>query len=57
MVAKKILENWLYWIVIDAVSIYIYIDRELYLTVLLFSIYLIMAALGYHQWKLSYNQQ
>ena len=57
MVAKKILENWLYWIVIDAVSIYIYIERELYLTVLLFTIYLIMAALGYHQWKLSYHQQ
>ena len=57
MVAKKILENWLYWIVIDAVSIYIYIGRELYLTVLLFTIYLIMAALGYHQWKLSYHQQ
>ena len=57
MVAKKILENWLYWVVIDAVSIYIYIERELYLTVLLFTIYLIMAALGYHQWKLSYHQQ
>lgn len=57
MVAKKILENWLYWIVIDAVSIYIYIERELYLTVLLFTIYLIMAAFGYHQWKLSYHQQ
>ncbi|MDG1986466.1 MAG: nicotinamide riboside transporter PnuC [Halieaceae bacterium] len=57
MVAKKILENWLYWVVIDAVSIYIYIERELYLTVLLFTIYLIMAALGYHQWKLSYQQQ
>ncbi len=57
MVAKKILENWLYWIVIDAVSIYIYIGRELYLTVLLFTIYLIMAALGYHKWKLSYHQQ
>ena len=57
MVAKKILENWLYWVVIDAVSIYIYIERELYLTVLLFTIYLIMAALGYHQWKRSYHQQ
>ena len=53
MVAKKILENWLYWIVIDAISIYIYIERGLYLTVLLFTIYLIMAALGYHQWKRS----
>ena len=57
MVAKKILENWLYWIVIDAISIYIYIERGLYLTVLLFTIYLIMAALGYHKWKRSYRQQ
>ena len=57
MVAKKILENWLYWIVIDAISIYIYSERGLYLTVLLFTIYLIMAALGYHQWKRSYRQQ
>ena len=57
MVAKKLLENWLYWIVIDAISIYIYIDRGLYLTALLFTIYLIMAALGYHQWKRSYRQQ
>ena len=57
MVAKKILENWLYWIVIDAISIYIYIERGLYLTALLFTSYLIMAALGYHQWKRSYRQQ
>ena len=57
MVAKKILDNWLYWIVIDAISIYIYIERGLYLTALLFTIYLIMAALGYHQWKRSYRQQ
>ncbi len=57
MVARKILENWLYWIAIDATSIFVYIDRELYLTVLLFGIYLILAAFGYHQWKLSYQQQ
>ena len=29
----KVLENWLYWIVIDAVSIFLYLDRELYQTV------------------------
>ena len=28
MVARKILENWLYWIAIDATSIFVYIDRE-----------------------------
>ena len=30
MVARKILENWIYWLVIDCVSIYLYIDRELF---------------------------
>ncbi len=35
MVARKILENWLYWLVIDSVSIYLYLDRGLYLTALL----------------------
>ena len=29
MVARKVLENWLYWIVINSVSIYLYIDRRL----------------------------
>ncbi|MGB1091590.1 MAG: nicotinamide riboside transporter PnuC, partial [Oceanobacter sp.] len=31
MVTRKVLENWLYWIVIDAAAIYLYLDRELYL--------------------------
>src|SRR5690606_33697693 len=31
MVAKKILENWIYWLVIDSVSVYLYMSRELYL--------------------------
>ena len=37
MVARKLLENWLYWIVIDGLSIFLYIDRELYLTAALFA--------------------
>ena len=31
MVARKILENWIYWIVIDALSILLYAARGLYL--------------------------
>ncbi len=38
MVARKILENWLYWLVIDSISNYLYIERELYLTALLFEV-------------------
>ena len=36
MVTKKIVENWLYWIVIDSVSVYLYFSRDLHLTSLLF---------------------
>ena len=57
MVARKILENWLYWLVIDGVSIYLYIDRELYLTALLFAAYLIIVIFGYWKWLQHYRAQ
>ena len=50
MVAKKILRNWLYWIVIDAVSVYLYFSRDLHLTSLLFMAYTIIAIFGYFSW-------
>ena len=50
LVARKILENWLYWMVIDACGIYLFLDRELYQTVVLFVIYIVMAVIGYRQW-------
>ena len=51
MVARKILENWLYWIVIDSVSIFLYIDRGLYLTALLFVAYVVIVIIGFFNWK------
>lgn len=51
MVARKILENWLYWFVIDSVSIYLYVSRELYLTALLFALYLVLIVFGYLAWR------
>jgi nicotinamide mononucleotide transporter len=53
MVARKILENWLYWFVIDSVSIYLYVSRGLYLTAMLFLIYLVMIFFGYRSWRRS----
>lgn len=55
MVAKKILENWLYWIIIDLTSIYIYFSRDLHLTSLLFLIYTIIAVFGYIKWTRKIN--
>ncbi len=51
MVTRKILENWLYWIVIDGVSIFLYIDRGLYLTSLLFVAYVIIVVFGFFAWR------
>ena len=50
MVTKKVIENWLYWIVIDAVSVYLYFSRDLHLTSLLFLVYTIIAIFGYFAW-------
>jgi nicotinamide mononucleotide transporter len=51
LVARKYLQNWLYWIVIDSVSIPLYIDRGLHLTALLFVAYVIIAVVGYFKWR------
>jgi len=51
LVTRKYLENWLYWIVIDTVSIPLYIDRGLSLTALLFVAYVVIAVIGYFKWR------
>ena len=57
MVARKILENWIYWFVIDAVSVYLYVSRELYFTAALFVAYLVMIVFGYRSWRRSMLEQ
>ena len=57
MVARKVLENWLYWIVINSVSIYLYIDRDLDQTAAMFTLYLMLSVLGYVAWKKNYVLQ
>ena len=57
MVARKVLENWIYWLVIDSVSIYLYVDRELYFTSLLFAVYIVIIFFGWFSWTKSYQQR
>ena len=51
MVICKILENWIYWFVIDGVSIYLYIDRGLYPTAFLFLVYVVIVIFGFISWQ------
>ncbi|MCF8391610.1 MAG: nicotinamide riboside transporter PnuC [Bacteroidales bacterium] len=51
MLARKILENWLFWIIIDLVSMGMYIYKGLFPTVILFFIYSSVAIIGYREWR------
>jgi len=55
MVTRKVLENWLYWIVIDSASLYLYFDRELYFTMILFLVYLVIIFFGFRSWLREYR--
>jgi nicotinamide mononucleotide transporter len=57
MVAYKVLENWLYWIVIDIASMPLYAYRDLNLTVVLFGIYTIVAIVGFVRWRRTFKLQ
>jgi nicotinamide mononucleotide transporter len=56
MVARKILQNWYYWLVIDAVSIFLYASRGLWLTVILFMLYVVLVFFGLKAWKRSLSE-
>lgn len=51
MLTQKILENWLYWLLIDMVAIILYWNMGYLATVLLFIIYIILGIYGYFKWK------
>ena len=57
LVARKVLENWWYWLVIDAASIVIYWTRDLHLTALLFAVYVVMIPFGLVAWQRSRREQ
>jgi len=51
MLARKIIQHWLIWIVVDAVSLGLYVYKGMYPTVVLFLVYTLMAFKGYIEWK------
>jgi nicotinamide mononucleotide transporter len=51
LLAKKVLQNWLLWIVVDIVAINMYIYKNMYITAALFVGYLLLCILGYSKWQ------
>ena len=57
MVTRKILGNWIYWIVIDLVSIYLYAQRDYNLTAVQYGLFTILAVFGFMAWRKEYKIQ
>jgi nicotinamide mononucleotide transporter len=51
MVARKVLENWLYWIVVDSVAAALYWSQGFHATAVLFVAYVVIAVRGYFAWR------
>ena len=57
LVARKILENWLYWLVIDSLAMYVYWQRGLYFFMALFALYLVLVVIGLARWHRDWRLQ
>lgn len=53
MMTRKILENWAVWVGVDVVYIAMFVFKRLYLTAGLYTVFLVLAVMGYVQWKRS----
>jgi nicotinamide mononucleotide transporter len=53
MTARKWIENWLFWIVVNVVAVALYIDRRLWITAALYVVLFILAIEGYRKWRRS----
>lgn len=51
LVARKLLENWLYWIVIDLLYVGLFWFKGFHATSILFAVYTVMATVGYFKWR------
>ena len=53
MMTRKILENWILWIVVDIVYVPMFLSQRLYATALLYAAFLVLAVMGFVEWRRS----
>ena len=51
LLARKYVEQWLVWIIVDVVCVGLYIYKDLYFTSALYALYAIIAVFGYFKWR------
>lgn len=51
MTARKVLESWLYWMVLDTVALYVGVQQGLWPTAALFGGYVVLSVIGWRTWR------
>ena len=57
MMTRKILENWLLWVAVDVVYVPMFISQKLYATAMLYFAFLILAVMGFIEWRRSLDRR
>ena len=57
MMTRKLLENWIIWIVADIVYVPVFIQRGLPFTALQYAVFLVLAGMGWMSWRQSLRAQ
>lgn len=51
MLARRIIEHWVFWVIVNFASVYLFYLRGLYPTMFLYLCYAVLAIAGYFTWK------
>ena len=51
LLAKKIIQNWIFWIVVDVIAVNVYMYKELYFTAGMFLVFLLLCMKGFRDWR------
>ncbi len=49
--ARKYIEQWFFWIVVDLISAYLYAIKGIPFKAGLYALYVVIAVMGYYKWK------
>lgn len=55
--ARKVVQNWLLWVFVDVIYVGVYLFKGLHLTAIMYAVYVVIALIGYLDWKRDYQKQ
>jgi nicotinamide mononucleotide transporter len=55
--ARRTLESWWVWIIVDVIYVGVYVVKHLYLTALLYAAFVVLAVLGLRRWRAAFATQ